>query len=145
MPEQTRLLRRQPQRGQIAGVCAGLAEYVNIDVTLVRIIFVLLAVMTGGGYIVVYILIAIVMPSAETVSTSGGVDITQNVKSLIDDMRDNKYQSRLRNFIGFGLVLLGSWFLLGQLYPGWVDQAWSFGWPIVLILLGIFIATRRSW
>ncbi|MGC9599601.1 MAG: PspC domain-containing protein [Minisyncoccia bacterium] len=50
----------------LKGVCAGLAAYFNIDVTLVRVLFVLLAIFTGGGWIVAYIVLALVMPIAHT-------------------------------------------------------------------------------
>ena len=46
----------------ISGVCGGLAEYLNVDPTLVRLIWALLA-FTGSG-ILVYIVAAIVMPYA---------------------------------------------------------------------------------
>jgi phage shock protein C len=59
MTEPAKILRRLPQQGQIAGVCAGLAEYINLDVTLVRVMFIVLAIMTGGGFILVYILMPI--------------------------------------------------------------------------------------
>jgi phage shock protein C len=44
----------------IAGVCAGIAEYFNFDVSLVRIVFVLFG-FTGGG-ILAYIIAAIILP-----------------------------------------------------------------------------------
>lgn len=50
------------KEGKISGVCAGLARYFNIDVTLIRIIW-LLAVFLGiGSPILIYIIMAIVMP-----------------------------------------------------------------------------------
>lgn len=45
----------------IDGVCAGIAEYFNIDPTLVRVGLVLFSVMGGAG-ILAYIIMAIVMP-----------------------------------------------------------------------------------
>ena len=45
----------------IDGVCAGIAEYFNIDPTLVRIGLVLFSDMGGAG-ILAYIIMAIVMP-----------------------------------------------------------------------------------
>lgn len=144
MTESTKQLYRLPQKGQISGVCAGLAEYINMDVTLVRVVFIGLAIVTGGGFILAYILLAVVMPSAEVKTSTKGSDISQNVKVLADDMRSSRQQSRLRNILGFGLVILGTWLLLGQLYPDWISRSWDYVWPIVLILLGVFIATRRG-
>lgn len=45
----------------IAGVCAGLAEYFSIDVTIVRLGWVLLSVLCGCG-ILAYIIALIIMP-----------------------------------------------------------------------------------
>lgn len=50
----------------LKGVCSGIAAYFNIDATLVRVLFVLLTVFTGGGWIIAYIVLAIVMPIART-------------------------------------------------------------------------------
>ena len=46
---------------KIDGVCAGIAEYFDIDPTLVRLGFALLACFVGGG-LIAYIVCAIVMP-----------------------------------------------------------------------------------
>jgi phage shock protein PspC (stress-responsive transcriptional regulator) len=45
----------------IAGVCSGIAEYVNVDPTLIRIRFVLFGLAAAG--ILFYIILAIIMPS----------------------------------------------------------------------------------
>ena len=45
----------------IAGVCAGIAEYFNVDPTLIRLGFVLLMFMGGSG-VLAYLVAAIVMP-----------------------------------------------------------------------------------
>lgn len=56
----TRLVR--PRLGRkIAGVCLGFAEYFDIDVSLVRIVWLITALMTGFGFIP-YILAWIIMP-----------------------------------------------------------------------------------
>ncbi|QPC81555.1 PspC domain-containing protein [Phototrophicus methaneseepsis] len=47
----------------IAGVAGGLAEYFNVDPTLVRLLFVLFA-LAGGPGLLVYIVLWVVMPSA---------------------------------------------------------------------------------
>ena len=46
---------------KIAGVCGGIGEYFDIDPTIVRLGFVALSFMFGGG-LVVYILASIIMP-----------------------------------------------------------------------------------
>jgi len=43
------------------GVCSGLAKYFGVDPTLVRILFIALAILKGYG-IILYLLLAILMP-----------------------------------------------------------------------------------
>jgi phage shock protein C len=52
----------RPRLGRkIAGVCLGFSEYFDIDVTLVRVVWLITAIMTGFGFIP-YIIAWIVMP-----------------------------------------------------------------------------------
>ncbi|MGE5530718.1 MAG: PspC domain-containing protein [Bacteroidota bacterium] len=46
----------------IAGVCGGLGKYFGIDPTLIRLVFALLVVFGVGSGILLYIILAIVMP-----------------------------------------------------------------------------------
>ena len=50
----------------LSGVCNGLAAYFGIDATLVRVIFVVFAVLTGGIGVAVYLVMMIVVPVAVT-------------------------------------------------------------------------------
>jgi phage shock protein C len=56
-------LRRSRQDRKIAGVCGGVAEYMEVDSTLVRIIWLMLAFFGGWG-LLGYIIAWIVMPEA---------------------------------------------------------------------------------
>jgi phage shock protein PspC (stress-responsive transcriptional regulator) len=55
-------LHRKNEGKMVFGVCAGLAEYMNVDVTIVRIVTVLLSLGAGSG-LFLYILAAILMPA----------------------------------------------------------------------------------
>jgi phage shock protein PspC (stress-responsive transcriptional regulator) len=59
-----RRLTRSPSRGQIAGVCAGLADYFQVDVTLVRILWLVLSIVPGAvlGGLLAYVVAWIVIP-----------------------------------------------------------------------------------
>ena len=61
---QSRLMRSRTE-SMIAGVCGGLAEYFGLDPVIVRLIFVLVTLTTGIGFIV-YPVLWIVMPKAGT-------------------------------------------------------------------------------
>jgi len=54
-------LTRDPRNGKIAGVCAGFARYLDVDVTLVRILWIA-AFICGGVGIIPYIVAWIIMP-----------------------------------------------------------------------------------
>ena len=47
---------------KVAGVCAGLAEYLHADVTLIRIIVALLILSSFTTLLILYIICAIIMP-----------------------------------------------------------------------------------
>jgi phage shock protein C len=56
-------LSRPREDRKIAGVCAGMARYFGIDVTLVRLIFVILAICPIGLGLIAYLVGWIVMPN----------------------------------------------------------------------------------
>jgi phage shock protein C len=60
MDEPRRLYRSHANR-RLAGVCGGLAEYFNIDATLVRVLFITFAVLGGPG-LLAYVLLWIIVP-----------------------------------------------------------------------------------
>ena len=49
---------------KICGVCGGIAEYLNLDPTLVRLGFLIVSMAAGSG-LLAYIVAAIIMPDAE--------------------------------------------------------------------------------
>jgi phage shock protein C len=58
-----RLTRSRSDR-MIAGVCGGLAEYFNVDPTLVRLVFAVGAILGAGSLLLVYIVMWIVVPES---------------------------------------------------------------------------------
>ena len=57
-----RVLRRSRDEKQIAGVCAGIAKYVSVDVTFIRVLMVCLAVWPPGVGLILYVVCWIVVP-----------------------------------------------------------------------------------
>ena len=68
-----RRLAKSSSNRVILGVCGGLAEFFGIDVTLVRIAWILFTFFGGSG-IIAYIICAIIMPSASAEPGSGNRD-----------------------------------------------------------------------
>lgn len=119
-----RLMRSQNDR-MLGGVCGGLAQYLELDPTLVRIAFVLFT-LAGGAGALIYLILLIVMP----LDTTAG--------NVVDygSMDDNERERRTSLLVGGGLILVGLFYLLGRI-PG---LAWlSFGnlWPLLLIVVGV--------
>jgi phage shock protein PspC (stress-responsive transcriptional regulator) len=57
-----RVLRRSRDEKQIAGVCAGIAKYLSVDVTFIRVLMVCLAVWPPGVGLILYVVCWIVVP-----------------------------------------------------------------------------------
>jgi phage shock protein C len=60
-PPYRRLRRSQVDR-KIGGVCGGVGEYFGVDPTLVRVAFLVLTVLTGGTFLLAYLLAFLVVP-----------------------------------------------------------------------------------
>lgn len=67
-------LTRSPDK-KVAGVCAGLAAYLDVDPTLVRIAFVLATLFAGGAPILLYLALIFAMPKADE-NLTGDTHIT---------------------------------------------------------------------
>src|SRR5712691_7555829 len=82
-----RRLVRRPDEGKLGGVCAGLAEYFDADVALVRAAWVVLSIWPGAIVlgVVAYIAAWILMPRAE----SGGAAVTTKAR-LVRSQTDRR-------------------------------------------------------
>ncbi|MGB5102100.1 MAG: PspC domain-containing protein [Steroidobacteraceae bacterium] len=60
----TRPLQQVSEGALVSGVCQGLARYFHLDVTLLRVIAVLLLFASGGGLVVVYLAVMLLLPYA---------------------------------------------------------------------------------
>jgi phage shock protein PspC (stress-responsive transcriptional regulator) len=86
---------RDPDHRAIGGVCAGIAAYWNIELWVVRLIFLVLALMGFG--ILIYLILYIVLPEAKTtaekISMKGNPvnihNIKDSVKQEFDTVRKN--------------------------------------------------------
>ncbi len=78
-----RRLTRSTTDAKIAGVCGGIAEYLDIDPTLVRIVWVILSVVPGGiagggvAYLVAWLIIPKSVPKSPDLTASSTTPIQQ--------------------------------------------------------------------
>jgi phage shock protein C len=63
-PAGYRQLRRSRTERMLAGVCGGLADYLRVDPTLVRVGFAVLAIITWGVALLAYLVAWLLMPEA---------------------------------------------------------------------------------
>lgn len=65
-PRNPRRLFRLPEEEVLGGVCAGIAAYLGVDVLVVRLAFVILTLLTGGVWLVIYVILWLFVPAANT-------------------------------------------------------------------------------
>lgn len=61
MSEDSKPLYRSKEDRWLAGVCGGLGNHFNVDSTLIRALFILFALVIGGG-VIIYILLWVLIP-----------------------------------------------------------------------------------
>lgn len=60
-------LYKVPNKGKISGVCQGISEYLNVDVTVIRLLWIILTLFSFGAGIIGYIACIFIMPNKEDV------------------------------------------------------------------------------
>ncbi len=143
-------LYRSEKNEMIAGVCAGLAEYFEIDPSIIRIAFVLFTLMGGSG-ILVYILLWIVMPEeadADTASADRLGDVVTDMKEKATKVVQSVTGQGPANSSGgvFALILIvfGVFFLLRNSNIGFGFFDMEDFWPVALILIGIILISKKK-
>ncbi len=162
-------LYRNEYRKKIAGVCAGLSEYVGIDVAFVRLFFVLACILHGGG-LLIYIVLWIALPKKPFPFMDPTVDYTVppgaaptgdwsqanfgspayqagkfDGKPGVDPNFGTKPGSASLTaiIIGVVLILVGGTILLNNLdiIPDWdIEHLW----PIIPITVGLILMLSGS-
>ena len=57
---------RRPRNGRmLAGVCAGLADFFGLDVSLVRIVYALATIFTAFSGVIIYFLLVLIVPEED--------------------------------------------------------------------------------
>ena len=161
-----RLYRSRDDR-MLAGVAGGLAEMWGADPSLVRVIWALLVIFTGGIALLVYIVMALVVPEEPVVEAEAqalvatpppgaGPDWTPPTDpgAARQAAREERAAARRASggnrstfpasvILGGFLIILGVFFLAREFLPQ-IDFDWF--WPLVLVGLGILLvatALRR--
>lgn len=149
-----RRLYRSQTDSVIGGVAGGVAEYLDVDPAIVRVLWALLAIITGGVFLILYIVMWIVVPYGPEAGQSpmgepyasgqpaaDGAPPTWNAQPARRPRREGSGGGSW--IFGLILVLVGLYFLAREYLPGLdFDRLW----PIGLVLVGLVLlvsALRR--
>ncbi|MGH2500250.1 MAG: PspC domain-containing protein [Candidatus Limnocylindria bacterium] len=133
-------LERSATNKMVAGVCGGIAEYLQVDATWVRLVFALLGLFGGIGFFV-YIFLVIVMPvsgrRADAPAERSDDTAAPRAPASPEDAE------RRRRFAGYALVGFGALFLLNNLGTfRFLD--WRYVWPLALVGVGVLLIVWRA-
>ena len=135
MPD--RLYRSRSDR-MLFGVAGGLARYLNIDSSIVRIVWVLLFFAAGTG-ILLYVVAAFLVPEepagyvAGSALSPGAAGEGPATDRSPNERRDTGGGAIL---IGVILLLVGGWLLLERFLPALEGRV---VWPAILIIVGLLL------
>jgi phage shock protein PspC (stress-responsive transcriptional regulator) len=134
-------LYRSPDDKVIAGVAGGLARHFDADPSIIRIIWAVAIIASGGLGLLLYIVMAIVVPyppegyvapgAEATTDPTGGGGSTFGAPST---SRGGDGGRSAALILGAILVVIGGLFLIRELLP---DIDLSISWPVISVILGI--------
>ncbi len=131
----TKRLYRSTTEKMLGGVAGGLADYLDIDVTLVRLLW-LVAALAGFG-IPAYLIAWIIIPvNPDHSMLSQGVEADYVHEGQVDQEKPAHNGSKKQKLVGIVLITIGAIYILNQILP-W----FRFGkmWPVLFIIFGVAI------
>lgn len=139
-------LYRSRQDRMIAGVAGGVAEALRLDSSLVRIIWAILIPLSGGFMLLLYVVMAIVVPERPRRAPSDDVEPAAgdaDASSVVGAERPERMRGNAGVLLGAVLIFVGVWFLADE----YLNIDFGRLWPIAIIGLGVLlllVALRRD-
>lgn len=141
---QSRRLYRSQTQHLAGGVASGLAGYLGLDPSIIRLVFILMAIFGGSG-IMIYLILWLVIPSQ---SDRGNNYVDKNAAEI-----KHKATSMARSFskstnnahkIG-GIVLIGLGLMfLSNNFGFFTWLRFDKLWPLVIVALGVSVLLKRD-
>lgn len=137
---ESRLSRSETDK-MVAGVCGGIAAYLDIDSVFIRLAFVFLVFASGIG-LAIYFIMWIVMPRESSITASDAEVMQDNIKDLKETVSSGAGKVSKPATIGLIMIMLGAYFLLAELgIVGWLSGAII---PLLIIGTGAYLLWKRS-
>ncbi|MBU1197424.1 PspC domain-containing protein [Candidatus Micrarchaeota archaeon] len=140
MAEKVKRLYRSKDR-MIAGICGGIAKYLNVDVSLIRILW-LIWVLMGGTGLIAYIIAWIIIPEEPSgrvkYDHAGLKRFAKETKKMAAEMEsiEEKRTDYGAFFFGLAFVAIGASLIAQQF--GYLRDVNLWGlWPVFIIMLGL--------
>ncbi|HRY52686.1 MAG TPA: PspC domain-containing protein [Candidatus Portnoybacteria bacterium] len=138
----------------IAGVCGGLAEYFDIDSTIVRLLFILVVALGGSG-LLIYLALWLIMPKSihqsAVINEEKVKEFASEIKEKVNDLREEfkkdepvKKDKHRGGFFGWLLIVLGIVFLANNFMPFWLRAQMVSFWPLILVFIGLVVIAGRN-
>ena len=132
----------------IFGLCGGLGQYFGVDPTLIRILFVLLA-MPGGFGVLAYLIISFITPlepGEDITPKEEAKEFAHKVKNEVHEaaaeMKKERRHGGFRMILGVIVIAAGFSFLFREIFPFY--HFGTFAWPLLLILFGVYLLVRHK-
>lgn len=139
-----RKLERNPMNKVIGGVCSGLGDYFNLDVALVRVVFVIALLFASFGFWL-YIILWIVIPERKYNFDFGAQQTAaeqQQQQPSGDSRQEDAAEKKTTSvFVGGFIILIGIIFLINNFIP--ISWVWKL-WPLVLVGVGVMMVVKAS-
>lgn len=123
----------------VAGVCGGIGTYLKVDPILFRILFVF-GILVGGGGLIAYIVMWIIIPLENTITINTNQMETENSNNLNKEKEKKSNSNDGNLWGGIILITIGGLFLIDRFMP-----RINFGdlWPVILIAVGAILIVKN--
>jgi phage shock protein C len=129
---------------KVAGVAAGVAEFFDLDPTVVRVVW-FLSIFFGGLGLFLYIAMALIVPLEPASGEATGSDVDPATMAPSGHRHTARGGTRWSLYFGIALVVIGAFALIDALIPGW--DTWRYLGPALIVGLGGLLiagAVRRE-
>jgi phage shock protein PspC (stress-responsive transcriptional regulator) len=126
----------------VFGVCGGLGEYFEVDSLILRILFILLT-FTGGSGIIIYLILAVIIPDGEEQKKTKGKELINEAQEKTQEIAEElkgsgSWIKNTKNIIGLIIVFIG----LNILFERAFDFSpfsfinWGVVWALIIVIIG---------